>query len=375
MSNGSESFDDYPYFFLPRPAGQLGSLPVESRWEVTRRHPAYLSFWTAARDYFAGVQSRSVQEQLVRPTAALIVNSIGVSGAAPDPRLSFGELDEAATRSSWLSRAITPVSFRGLLARLLVILPPAEFLDVMSRITNAMQAESGETAQRFAGLLEMQRIEGALDQSGPEPLVSVNPRLANGIIQRDLDILLGEWRERLDISVGRDRSDSIPDFLQVWDSREGWREGEYHSDGEHTLKEVSKSLDISESNANSRYRRAFELITGYEYSPTRWVRFMGIVKLSQVSLERLGHVTRSRPLKDRTPREVPESTLVNANESRGIMSRLSEQVSARNVELRDLMIDIAELVKAGRTNAEIHNQLEINEDISEVIQLVRTRGD
>ncbi|MCC9608237.1 hypothetical protein LOC68_00990 [Blastopirellula sp. JC732] len=374
MSNGSESFDEYPYFFLPRPVGQLNSLPVELRWEVTRRHPFYISFWSAARDHFARVPNQSLQVQAVRQIAAGIVNAVGVTASVPDPRLSFEELDEATNRSSWLNRAITPVSCRGLLGRLLAILPPAEFLDVMSRITNAMQAESDEISQRYAGLLEMQSIEGTLDFGGPEPLVSINPRLANGIIQRDLDNLLEEWRDRLEITVGRDRSDSIPDFLQVWDSREGWREGAYHSEEEHTLKEVAQLLDISESNANSRYRRAFELITGYEYSPTMWVRFMGIVKISQVSLKRLGRVARSRPLKERGPREVPESTLASSGDSRGVINGLSEQVVQDNIEIRDLMIDISEWAEAGLTDAEIHDKLKISEDISDVIQFIRTRG-
>ncbi len=327
MANGSNDFEPYPYFFLPRPVEQFRSLPVEFRWEMTRRHPAYVSFWKPADEFFASVLNATAQEEVVRPIAAAIVNAVGVSGAAPDPSLEFDELGDQGSSNSWRSGAISPLTLRGMISRLLVVLKPEDFRQIMQSMLDAMESKDGEVEQRMEALLSLQRIGEPLDNAFPEPLVTINPRMAKGIVKRDVDLLLTEWRDRLGITAGRDRSDNYAEYLQVWDAREGWEKGTYFSNRERTFRDVAKILGISEANASSRYRRAFELITGYEYSPAMWVRFMGIVKLSQSSVEDLGHIARSRPLRNRAPREVPESAISSTESNQAIVSGLSLEVS------------------------------------------------
>lgn len=374
MANGPNDFEEYPYFFLPRPKGQVQSLPAEFRWEVTRRHPAYVSFWEPAGEFFASLGNATPQEGMVRPIAAAIVNAVGVSGAAPDPSLEFDELGDQGNSNSWRSGAISPLTLRGMIDRLLVVLKPEEFRQIMQSMLDAMESKDDENEQRMEARLSLQRIgDDPLDYAFPEPLVTINPQMANGIVKRDLDLLLTEWRDRLGITVGRDRSDNYADYLKVWDVREGWEKGTYFPDRERTLREVAQTLEITEANANSRYRRAFELITGYQYSPAMWVRFMGIVKLSQSSVEALGRIARRRPLRNRAPREVPESVLSPSEGTQGIISGLSLEVGRANEELRDLMIDISQRMDSGASNEEIQESLGIASELNEVLEILRSR--
>ncbi|WDI43729.1 hypothetical protein [Bremerella sp. P1] len=373
MANGPNDFEEYPYFFLPRPKGQIQSLPVEFRWEVTRRHPAYVSFWEPAGEFFAAVLNATAQEEVVRPIAAVIVNAVGVSGAAPDPSLEFDELGDQGSSNSWRSGAISPLTIRGMISRLLVVLKPEEFRQIMQSMLDAMESKDDEVEQRMEALLSLQRIGEPLDNAFPEPLVTINPRMANGIVKRDVDLLLSEWRDRLAINMGRDRSDKYVEYLQVWDAREGWEKGTYFADREQTLREVAETLGIDDANANSRYRRAFELITGYQYSPAMWVRFMGIVKLSQSSVEALGRIARRRPLRNRASREVPESVLSPSEGTQGIISGLSLEVGRANEELLDLMIDISQRMDSGASNEEIQESLGIAGELNEVLDLLRSQ--
>lgn len=373
MANGPNDFDEYPYFFLPRPKGQIQSLPVEFRWEMTRRHPAYVSFWKPAGEFFASVLNATAQEEVVRPIAAAIVNAVGVSGAAPDPSLEFDELGGQGSSNSWRSGAISPLTLRGMISRLLVVLKPEEFRQIMQSIFDAMESKDDEGEQRMEALLSLQRIGDPLDYAFPEPLVTINPQMASGIVKRDLDLLLTEWRDRLGITAGRDRSDNYADYLKVWDTREGWEKGTYFPDRERTLREVAEALGINDANANSRYRRAFKLITGYEYSPEMWVRFMGIVKLSHSSVEALGRIARNRPLRNRGPRDVPESVVSSSESTQGFVSGLSSEVSKENEELRDLMIDISQRMNSGASNEEIQESLGIAGELNEVLDLLRSR--
>lgn len=373
MSNGLDESEKPPYFFRPRPDGQLKSMPVRFRWEATRRHPTYGLMWESARDFFTAAKSGNTEDWEKRPLAATTLNLIGVYGAAPDPRLELDELDEQVLSGSWLSSSLTRVTLKSLIGRLLVALSPADFSRIMRDLSEAMESGDGEERQRLAGLLALQKLDESLDRTVPELLVSINPEIANGLIQREIGTLLDEWRIHHKIEVGRDRSDKFPSYFEVWDSREGWEKGVYFSEKERTLREVAETLEISEANANSRYRRAFELITGYPYSPVMWVRFMGIVKLSQSSVEALGRIARRRPLRSRTPRDVPESVVSPSEGTQGIISGLSLEVSKENEELRDLMIDISQKLESGMSNEEIRANLGIAGELNEVLDLLRSR--
>jgi integrase len=71
---------------------QLRSLPIQYRWEVTRRHPYYQSLWLLARAYYRNEPVESEVEPVFHQIAVAILGTIGVSGEPPDPATEFAEL-------------------------------------------------------------------------------------------------------------------------------------------------------------------------------------------------------------------------------------------------------------------------------------------
>src|SRR4051812_45387607 len=80
-----------PFALLPRPPGQLRALAIPFRWEVTRRHPYYLTFWTSARRFHFREPLQCAGEELLREAAMAILGSIGVSGPPFDPAIEFDQ--------------------------------------------------------------------------------------------------------------------------------------------------------------------------------------------------------------------------------------------------------------------------------------------
>lgn len=78
---------------IARPLYQLRSLPIPYRWEVTRRHPYYQMFWTAARNDHRKQPAGSSEELALREAMVAILGMIGVSGEPPDPATEFAELE------------------------------------------------------------------------------------------------------------------------------------------------------------------------------------------------------------------------------------------------------------------------------------------
>ena len=64
------------------------SLPVEYRWEFTRRHPYYLSYWKAAAKYRTN-PSDDPAHRLFEQIAVQILGGIGIARSEQpiDPKL------------------------------------------------------------------------------------------------------------------------------------------------------------------------------------------------------------------------------------------------------------------------------------------------
>jgi len=375
----------FPYLFVPRPAGQLRNMPINFRWEVTRRHPIYLQNWQFAQRFFQWsrrgsprVAESDLVELRVSGVSAQFLNAIGVTSFAPDPSLDFSEIGEGLGENGWLGGSISPVTLRGLWGLLISALPPEVFSATATRLANEMAIEGGPDERRAAGLMALQQvIESQIDQMIDEPIVSINLGVSDRQITQDLKPLLARWRAQRNIEVGRDRSDNFADYLRVWDLREGWSGGVYRSADEKTLRNVAEELGIEPTTASSRYRSAFQLITGHKYSPTMWLRFMGIEKLSRETQEVIGCVASKRPTKLRSNRAVPSSVL---GEGHAVETIANEQQAGRELarqQLSDLILDIESLVRERKTDEEILGLLEVetgeNCAVIEFIEAIRSR--
>lgn len=378
MPNDAAIQEKYPYFFLPRPEGQLRSLPVKMRWEVTRRHPIYSRFWKSARDFYEGATDNDPHANSIRAIAAKLMPSIGVSGSPPNPSLEFEELDGASAVPEWLSGAISPVSLRSLFGLLIAGLPPETFLHCCVVLAHEMGSDQDPELRRLAGLKCVPKL--TLPEGGQyidEPIVAINPRFANREIEKELKPLLDRWREERDIKGGRNRSDKNDDYLQVWDLREGWSKGEYHNDRELMLKEVAKTVGRKPSNVNKQYRMAFQLITGHEYSRPMWLSFMGILKLSKIASGESGRISRHLPLASSSRRDVPDSVVTPSGSSQSMTQQVASGDGVSEILMTDAVLDIESLVKKGKSDEEIFDALEVPPscaELAELINLIRAGG-
>ncbi len=382
----TDDIDQFPYLFLPRPEGQLRNIPVNFRWEVTRRHPIYLQYWQSAQKFYQWrrrntrmVAKSELVELQISETSAQFLRVIGVTSFAPDPSVEFSEIGIGLGENGWLRGSISPVTLRGIWGMLVSLLPPEVFSETAIRLANAMTVGGDSDERRSAGLMALQQVdESQIDQLLAEPIVNINPAVSNRQIIEDLNRLLDRLRAERNIEVGRDRSESYPDYLRVWDLREGWSGGSYQSANEKTLAEVAKELDIKPSTASARYRSAFQLITGHEYSPTMWLRFMGIEKLSRITQQTIGRVALRRPTKLRANRDIPSSTLGEGVAVESIANKQQEFQSQMGMQIVDLVLDIESLVRDKKSNTEIFRELEVeppeSDPVIELIEMVRSRN-
>src|SRR5688572_15352595 len=94
-------------WLLFRPPNVTMSMPLEFRWEFTRRHPYYVQFWQLAKRHHE--QASQDSEQRARERAAMqILGGIGVAGSMvpPDPQLGPEALGHGDLGAVWRSGAI-----------------------------------------------------------------------------------------------------------------------------------------------------------------------------------------------------------------------------------------------------------------------------
>jgi hypothetical protein len=360
-----------------RPMFQLRSLPVEHRWEVTRRHAYYQIYWPYATAYHDGTPPTEAFDNEMQCAAAAMLRLIGISGRPIDPATSFTEISKGL-KPAWLSGVVHPISLRGLIGLVVVGLPEATLLDLGNLLLSLGDAPSEELLRGklrvTEGLLKLDAPE--LDCYPDEPIVSINPAASERQLAVALCDLLGEWKSERNLTERRNRPEKFAEYMQVWDIREGWADGRYERDRERTLKSVAEELKEPISTVYNRYCSAFQLITGRAYTPELWLRIFGALKLVELT----DQVTRNRlrrQTKSRTPRPVPDSVLAPRDKS-GDGRGLTENVSTQDdCATRELLFDIATLIDKGRSDGEIVAELELEDSAIDaaVIAHLRERGE
>jgi hypothetical protein len=361
-----------PFAFLPRPAGQLRSLSVPFRWEVTRRHPYYLNFWTSGRRYHLREPLSSESEGVIRKAAIAILGGIGVGGLPFDPAESFDQISAHPGAENWLEGTVHPVSCRGLISMLISALPARTLAEVGAFLTRHFTDEGTDGFGKFDALVEFCRFpDPQLDQYVDEPILSVSPSASLRALERDLPPAVSVWKDRPGQTEYRSHEACFEQFLRVWDLREGWSNGAYDNSKERMLREVAQELGISVSTVNNRYRSAFELITGHPYSPGTWLRVFGALKFSSDFTKAIGRVAARRPTRSPTRIDVPDSNLTPKDVSVGVVELFTAVSEDR--EATDLSIDIEERINSGMSNLEIAADFEIEASFAAEIEQIRRR--
>ena len=312
-----------------RPHSILLDLPVAYRWEVTRRHPYYLNNWQPAHRRYAE-PSTEPQQRALEEAAVLILLGLGVSGDPPPPGSGPESLGAGGLGQAWESGAVAPVTFRGLVGLLLAALPP-ELLVQVGRLLQECGTAAGQGPdEKYRFLTDLYALRhSVLDAFPGRPVVGVNIDAPQRTITQAMEQFTRRWKEQQGIPERRRRDDKLADYLAAWDQREGWLADHYDSGHERTLQEIAREARVPFSTAANRYRSAFRLIVGHDYSPALWARVVGSLKVSEwLGPDELPRRALRRPWRDRQRRAVPESVLQAPGAGREAAGRSNAEIAA-----------------------------------------------
>ena len=114
---------------------------------------------------------------------------------------------------------------------------------------------------------------------------------------------------------------------------------------------------------------------GHGYSPELWHQLFGVLKLSELIDVGCGAVSQSRPLKSRTARPVPETSVFPPPEdgrAQGVVSGAMAPGTGHGYW--ELIEDIRTLVARGLTDEQIITQLDLSPRAAAAVAYVRQRG-
>jgi hypothetical protein len=349
-----------------RPSEALHDLPVKYRWEATRRHPYYLGFWKSALRFRCG-ELRDEEAMLGR-VAVLLLQAIGVTGLPVDPSIEFEELDASAPDPAFLSGAITPVSLRATIAMLINALPPKAREAIGSLLRTAgsdsyeIEGDDAErTEQRRRAIEQLASFTDPLLDSYPDvPLLYVHLGASQRTIIRDLATWLRRWKERRGIPERRVHTRKLGSYLHVWDFREGWGSDGYEPARALDFATIAAKSKLRPGTVVDRYRSAFRMITGHEFSLRVWQRLFAPLLLTLDPTATLPDSVRRR-IGLPAIRPVAESVVSPAQDEghkNGLVDQLSSQEG--DIALVDLLLDTDELFNRGIPESEIAKQLGID---------------
>jgi hypothetical protein len=332
------------------------------RWEVTRRHPSYLVFWNAQPPKsLEGPED--LKKTLIENLASIkqvALGAIGVSEKTIDPAIEFNDLGDVGIEAEWLSGVVHPVSMRGLASLLVSNLPKDSLQKIGMAILEAgLDDELGKEPRKIQSLAKIASYDHPDLNSFPlKSIVSINPNASGRKVQPEIASLLKKWKKEHQLPEKRDRSNSEQSCIEVWDLREGWRNGVYSPSLELRFQEIATKLEIPLTTAHARYKRAFEMVSGHTYSVSNWFALVGPIKTSRyVNAKALGGL--SRNLVEKTTRDVPSSRLGRIQDSDNGFIELNSIAAREDHSVWDSLNDLEELFSAGKNNAQICTALNV----------------
>ncbi len=362
---------------LGRPPVILNELPVEFRWEFTRRHPYYLLFWQMAHEHWQNPSCDEVRWKMGE-AATLMLQLIGITADPPPPATKFGEMDETRLADAWRQGAIAPLTFRSLAVTMLHGLPPDSRQVVADFLTRPSCGGDSEDPHGYSLLSEFARVPApSLDKLPAAPIISINVNSPLRTILKAVESWVQERKKLLGISEHRRRDDKLPEYLRVWDLREGWTDDHYDPRREKKLREIGDEVGETVSTVVNRYRSAFKYLTGHEYTREIWFRLFGVFKTSVLTNPDVrARLTLRRPRRSPIPREVPESVLAPQEQSDGHGGTFLENMAivCDMQNSSDLLMDLDALIDRGFDDDRIASSLECPlADIQDALDQLRQR--
>jgi len=368
-------------WLLFRPRQLLMSLPVEHRWEFTRRHPYYLTYWQLAKRRHEQPSSDPT-ERMLEDGAVIILQSIGVAESAvpDDPHLGPEALGSHDFGGVWTSGAVAPAMLRTLAVILMGALPASQRGQLGALLSESEKYASQDDEQMTEIVRRLLRLPDDAWNSFPDiPFISINLEQSQRAITDAVEALVRQWKEQRNIAERRRRDDKLDLYLRAWDAREGWVGGEYDATREMTFQQIARETGDGIDTVISRYRTAFKYLSGHEYTPALWLRLMGPLKLSRYRGSQAGQGSvMHRPWRSPKPRPVAASVLLPGRkeyDGQGFLAAAG--VTSSDIDLVEMMIDIETLVARGQSNSEIIDSLELSpaavEQLGGLIDAIRER--
>ena len=370
--NDSENLSSSSWFLL-RPTEVTKLLPVDYRWEFTRRHPYYLRYWEAAAQHHQS-PSTDPQQLQFEELATLVLGSLGISEtmAPPHPRSDADEIGISGLENAWAKGAVAPATLRTLAAMLLVALPPSARMQFGRLLAESAEYDSEDSAKMHGTISRLKGWKEPCWNDFPgAPIISINLQSPQRAIVEAVEHLTANWKKELGISQTRRRDDKLESYLNVWDRREGWHDGQYDGGRECKIHGISAELQIPVGTVINHYRSAFYYLSGHNFTRELWIQLMGPTKFAHATSGRgsLG-LTLRRPLKSPRPRPVSESVLLPGRKDPDEEDFLAQaRIAPSEITLKELSLDIDSLLERGFTDEQILDELEVSGD-AEAQQLV-----
>jgi hypothetical protein len=360
-----------------RSQNELIDLPINFRWEFTRRHPYYLLFWRDACSYWhpeTTIDHDFAEKAFI---AFRMLQLIGVVGEPADPAKAFDQLSDYDP--TLIRGSMQPMTLRHMVDILIAALPASELcaishvLNVAGNSEFAIDDDTDLSRQKYSARTLLMRIcSQQLDSFPICPLYYIHMDASQRRIVEDVESQVRHWKARRNIPDRRPRVNEFEDYLRIWDAREGWNEGEYLVDMEQTFEQVAQRLGIPRSTAVAGYRSAFHRIVGHRFSPEIWLQVMGQVKLPQWKRDAGPKLSARyrRILTQPGPKPAPETRIQSAQPKFGGVG-LVERESAINEHqpTLDLLIDAKELLARRLSDEAIAEKLDV--EISDIAYLRR----
>lgn len=373
-TTAEQTSNDQPPDIVRRPDGQLHDFPIEFRWEITRRHPYYLTFWEEVRRYRQGQPDDPPERKLFGLAALVILSAIGVTGEPVSPITPFAELIEDCD-PGFLGGAVQPMTLRSMVFTLLAAMPAEDrnFVGNLLLLSAMPDQNDGSGPSEHvdwrivASAILDQKPSAVLDSFPVAPLFYIHLGASQRVIVRDMEDQVRRWKFRRGIESSKVHTAKVAEYLKVWDLREGWTGAGYDRSRERPFDKIAKQFKKPLSTVASRYRMAFEFIVGQEYVPDVWWRVFGPMKFSRLfgNAKEVYSAKTRHNLQSPVHRPVPESVInPTSNATRKDTDRGSTVIERRSAvkhdfKYRDLLLDLKDLIARGLPDVEIARRLEI----------------
>ncbi len=362
---------------ISRPIEVFNSLPIEYRWEYSRRHPYYLLFWEMAHKHWRD-PCTSGGEKLIGEAAILILRLIGVVSDPPPPGTTFEEIDDSAPSSPWRQGAISVITFRGLVGAMIKELPRDSRAAIGDFFIKSASGAEDETPLLYKAISDLVAFKDpSLDKTPVAPIIGINVHAPVQTIVQNVESITKSWKAQLGITEHRRRDDKLPAYLEVWDLREGWAGNGYDRHKEKTFAQIVADLGEPITTVVNRYRSAFRYITGHEYRPDLWARLFGMFKTSEIVSSQVPNRTLLRPWKSPKKREVPETVVAPKRPTDHRGSFLENMAIVQDMRRSsELIMDVQTLLDKGYDSQRIAEELEIAvPEAIDIIEYLRQRHD